>query len=160
MKIDYYRKAKTLSYGGKRAVSAIKYVVVHYTGNKGDTARNNVDYFATSNTRQAGSNYFVDAHEICQSVDDELVAWAVGGYGIGTMKSKVFNSNSISIELCDFCAYNEAVEVKAIECVRYLLKKYNLKKESVVRHFDVTTKCCPKPYVNDEALWKEFLNKI
>ena len=25
-----------------------------------------------------GATYFVDAHEICQSVDDELVAWAVG----------------------------------------------------------------------------------
>lgn len=52
--------AKSISYGNKRPLSNIKYIVIHYTGNKGDTAQNNLDYFANGNTRQAGAHFFVD----------------------------------------------------------------------------------------------------
>lgn len=33
------------NYGGKRKLSDIKFIVVHFTGNKGDTALNNCKYF-------------------------------------------------------------------------------------------------------------------
>lgn len=37
-------KAKSISYGGTRPHSSIKYIVIHYTGNKGDTAENNGNF--------------------------------------------------------------------------------------------------------------------
>ena len=33
------------NYGGKRKLSDIKFIVVHFTGNKGDTALKNCKYF-------------------------------------------------------------------------------------------------------------------
>ena len=41
-----------------------------------------------------------------------------------------------------------------------LMKKYNIPKENIIRHFDVTGKLCPAYWV-DDAKWKsEFWNKL
>lgn len=72
------RRAKSISYGGKRSLKDIKYIVIHFTGNKGDTAKNNADFYATGNTREAGAHFFVDKKsEIWESVPMEYTAWAV-----------------------------------------------------------------------------------
>ena len=52
--------AKKISYGGKRNCKDIRYIVIHFTANKGDTAKNNADYFSTGNERMAGAHFFVD----------------------------------------------------------------------------------------------------
>ena len=39
-------QAKSVSYGGTRSLSTPKYIVIHYTGNDGDTAQGNGNYFA------------------------------------------------------------------------------------------------------------------
>ena len=52
--------AKSISYGGVRDLKSIKYIVLHFTGNKGDTAKNNALFYATGNTREAGAHFFVD----------------------------------------------------------------------------------------------------
>ncbi|MFR7817101.1 MAG: hypothetical protein ACLU22_06455 [Clostridium sp.] len=52
--------AKSISYGGVRDLKSIKYIVLHFTGNKGDTAKNNALFYATGNTREAGAHSFVD----------------------------------------------------------------------------------------------------
>ena len=47
-KLIYYRRlAKSISYGKKRELKDIDFIVVHFTANANDTAKNNVDYFAT-----------------------------------------------------------------------------------------------------------------
>ena len=57
----YKRLAKSISYNSKkRSRKDVKYIVIHYTGNTGDTAKNNADYYATGNTREAGAHFFVD----------------------------------------------------------------------------------------------------
>ena len=94
--------------GGTRAASGIRYIVIHYTGNDGDTALNNAKYYA-SNVVKTSAHYFVDEKEVIQSVDDLRIAWAVGGKkypscaqtGGGTLHGRCLNANSISIELCD-----------------------------------------------------------
>ncbi|MCM1245971.1 MAG: N-acetylmuramoyl-L-alanine amidase, partial [Roseburia sp.] len=61
--------AKSISYGAVRNRKNVYYIVIHYTGNKKDTAKNNAVYFATSNTRPAGAHFFVDKQgEIWKSV--------------------------------------------------------------------------------------------
>ena len=54
------------NYTAKRS-SAIRYLVIHYTGAPG-TARNNGAYFASRGDIGASAHYFVDAHDIVQSV--------------------------------------------------------------------------------------------
>ena len=57
---DYARKSKPISYGGLRTHGKVVGIVIHYTGNKSDTAKNNADFFATGNTRSAGAHIFID----------------------------------------------------------------------------------------------------
>lgn len=145
-------KAKSISYGSKRAASSIKYLVFHYTGNKTDTAKANANYFATSNTREAGAHYFVDDTTVYQSIDDLLVAWSVGGSryanaastGGGTLYGICTNSNSLSIEMCSTNGViTEKTQENAIALAKTLMKKYNIDINHVCRHFDVTGKSCP-----------------
>ena len=43
--INYKRLAKSVSYGKKSDLKDIDFIVVHFTANGNDTAKNNVDYF-------------------------------------------------------------------------------------------------------------------
>ena len=159
--------AKSISYGGKRNLSDVKFCVIHYTGNDGDTAENNAKYFATSNTREAGAHYFVDKEgEIWESIGASLIAYAVGGLyttknGAGSYHGKCTNTNSISIELCD-CI--DGVGWKQMLAVRQLVKHLQKKcpnMTKIIRHWDVNGKECPKPMVgNNNKKWKHLYNKI
>ena len=57
----------------KRPNSAIKYLVIHYTSGKGDTAKANCSYFY-SVYRGASAHYFVDEDSIYQCVLDRDTA--------------------------------------------------------------------------------------
>ena len=37
-----------------------------------------------------------------------------------------------------------------------LMAKYNIPAANVIRHYDVTGKVCPEPYVRDTAAWNTF----
>ena len=141
--------------------SAIKYIVIHYTANNGDTAKGNLNYFANNQNLSASAHYFVDENEVCRSVNDTDTAYHCGGK---TYKHKSCrNSNSIGIELCSrkdskgkYYFKDETIN-RAASLTKELMKKYNIPVENVIRHYDVTGKICPAPMVNDEKLWKEFL---
>lgn len=165
------RLSNKSNYGSKRALSSIKYIVIHYTANDGDSDEGNSNYFA-NNIVKASAHYFVDGDSITQSVPDDYVAWAVGGSkyndcnktGGGKFYGQCTNTNSISIELCDeikngVSDFSPATIENAVEYTKLLMKKYNVDINRVIRHFDVTGKPCPKPYV-DNARWKEFKNMI
>lgn len=135
------------------------WIVIHYVGAV-SSAKANANYFYSVN-RKASANYFVDENEIWQVVDDMDGAWHVGAY---KYYNSCRNNNSIGIEMC--CKYNgkwyfeDATVKNTIELTRYLMKKYNIPIERVCRHYDVTLKICPEPFVRDENAWKEFLKKI
>ena len=164
------------NYGAKRSTSNIKYIVIHYTANDGDTDEANANYFA-SRVVKASAHYFVDDDSVTQSVPDNYVAWSVGGTkysnckttGGGKYYAKCTNSNSISIELCDTKKDGKIYPTKktienAIELTRKLMKKYNIPSTNVIRHFDVTGKTCPVYWCGTSEknqLWKtEFHNKL
>lgn len=154
--------ANKANYGGGRPLSYIKYIVIHYTGNDGDSDESNGRYFH-NNIVKASAHYFVDSDSITQAVPDDYVAWSVGGKfsttnGAGSLYGKCTNSNSISIELCDNVKngviYPTAETIKnAVELVQALMKKYNVPIENVIRHYDVNGKQCPKYWV-DNAKWQ------
>lgn len=153
---------------GRYRNTPIQYIVIHYTANNGDTAEGNAKYFHSIN-RKASAHYFVDEKEIYQVVKDCDTAWHCGGGLQGKNGHAYFgickNSNSIGIEMCSDkingqYVITEQTQVNTIELVKVLMKKYNIPISNIIRHFDVTGKNCPEPFVRDEKRWNEFKNKI
>lgn len=165
-------KAKQVSYGGTRNAGTIKYIVIHYTGNSTDKAVSNAKYFRDSNTRSAGAHYFVDDTDVYQSVDDNRIAWAVGGSkysdcaktGGGKMYGKITNTNSISIEMCSTGGkISDKTVDNTVELTKRLMKKYGISASNVYRHFDVTGKSCPgwSGWIGkDDSKWKAFKKNL
>ena len=164
------------NYGGIRELSDIKYIVIHYTGNDGDTDERNGNYFH-NNIVKASAHYFVDSDSVTQSVLDECIAYSVGGKkysnckttGGGKFYGKCTNSNSISIELCDDkkngAIYPSAATIaNAIELAKEKMKEYGIPAANVIRHFDVNGKACPAYWCGTEAKdkkWEtEFLDML
>jgi N-acetylmuramoyl-L-alanine amidase CwlA len=164
--------ANKSNYGNKRNLSDIKCIVIHYTTNDGDTDENNGKYFV-NNIVKTSAHYFVDDDSITQSVPDDYVAYSVGGnkysncastgggkfYGIAT------NANTLNIEICDDVKNgvvypSQATIDNAIAFTKVKMKEYNISKENVIRHFDVTGKSCPAYWVDDTRWKSEFWNKL
>ena len=141
-----------------------KYIVVHYTANNGDTAKNNCVYFKYVN-RQASANYFVDENEIWQCVRDEDVAWHCNTSG-KYYHNECRNNNSIGVELCSRKDENGKYYFKkgtienAQKLIAYLMVKYDIPLQNVVRHYDVTRKNCPAPFVENISQWQQFKDDI
>lgn len=151
------------NYGNKRNMSNVKYLVIHYTGNDGDTALNNCKYFR-DNVVKASAHYFVDDNSIYRSVPDDSNAYSVGSK-TGYRHKYCRNSNSLSIEICDTRRngtydFTTKTIANAVEIAKYLMNKYNIPIENVIRHYDVTGKVCPKPYVESRQSWEAFLSKL
>ena len=163
------KTANENNFGGLRITADIKYIVIHYTANDGDTDEGNGNYFA-NNVVGASAHYFVDDDSITQAVPDNRVAWSVGGNKYPNTKGATYygkctNNNSISVELCDtkkngVYDFTEATLKNAADLVMLLMKKYSVPIERVVRHYDVTGKICPKPFVENEKAWKEFKERL
>lgn len=168
--------ANKKNYGGKRATSNIKYLVIHFTANDGDSDEGNGNYFA-NNVVKASAHYFVDSDSVTQSVPDNYTAYAVGGSkysdcgktGGGKYYGKCTNANSLSIELCDdnkngkIYPSDETI-ANAITLAKKLMKKYSIPQSRVIRHFDVNGKQCPAYWCATTAKdkkWKAaFWNKL
>lgn len=149
-----------------RGKADIKYIVIHYTGNDGDTDENNGNYFA-NNYVGASAHYFVDDDSVTMSVEEKNIAWHCGDKVYYHPKCR--NSNSIGIEICDDVRNGTVYpSAKTIENVvaftKTLMKKYNIPPENVIRHYDVTHKICPAYWCGSAAKdkkWKsEFWNKL
>lgn len=141
-------------------IDRIKYIVIHYVGAEG-SAKANCNYFMTY--RGSSAHYFIDHNgDIYQSVEDKDVAWHCGAKTYKHPECR--NANSIGVELC--CRnkngwYFEDVTVEsAIELTKYLMDKYHIDADHVIRHYDVTGKDCPNPFVKNPAKWEAFREAI
>lgn len=139
----------------------IKYIVVHDTANtgKGANALAHFNYF-NGGDRQASAHYFVDDSNIIQTVEDSNAAWHCGdGNGV----YGITNHNSIGIETCVNCDgnYERAIE-NTLDLVKYLMAKYNIPVERVVRHYDASRKNCPAQMNRngDWSSWNNFKNRL
>ena len=151
----------------KMANKKNEYIVIHYVGAV-STAKNNVDYYAGSRL-QASAHYFVDETSIWQSVEDSDKAWHCGGGLQGesghTLHGICTNGNSLGIEMCvkktpsGEWYFEEDTIKNTVELVRYLMEKHNIPIDRVIRHYDVTGKKCPAPYVGESA-WSSFKKLI
>lgn len=153
----------------------IKYLVIHFTANDGDTAEGNCKYFRDS-VPIASAHYYVDENEVCQSVKEGDTAYHCGANSYKHAECR--NSNSIGIELCsqysgnlkkdkdknaiDFSKFyfKQSTINNAIRLTWELMRKYNIATKNVLRHHDVTGKTCPAPFVTTPVLWNNFIKKL
>lgn len=148
-----YRKGRT---------QPVKYIVIHYTAGKNDTALNNINYFK-NNTPVASAHYFVDSNEIYTSVPEDDTAYHCGASSY--VHPYCRNANSIGIEMCTSYSdgnyyINEKTVKNTVWLTKQLMAKYNIKAENVVRHYDVTGKLCPAPWVSNPEKWNDFIRQI
>ena len=166
-----YKKniANRKNYGYSRSTRNIKWIVVHFTANDGDSDESNARYFK-NNIKKASAHYFVDDDSVTQSVPDNYVAYSVGGDKYKNTKgAKYFNivnnTNSLNIELCDTVKNGKndlsaKTRANAILLIKQKAKKYGIDRNHIIRHWDVTGKNCPKYFVEDSYSWNRFLDDI
>ena len=142
-----------------------EYIVIHYVGSV-SSAKNNGAYFRDVN-RNASAHYFVDSENIVQVVEDLDASWHCGALQYKHRQCR--NINSIGIEICcykDFsdggiCKMLPLAIKKAKELTKELAMKYNIPKENILRHYDVTGKSCPMEWsVENCKEWEEFKEGI
>ena len=143
----------------------VKFIVIHYTGNKKDTAKENATYFHNG-SRGSSAHLFTDDDSCYQSVALNNAAWAVGGTKV-YKHAECRNINSISIEMC--CSGNSIVSEKTINNTAYLcaeLCKYigitaDTVDTFVLRHYDVWDKQCPAQWATENSAgWTTFKEKV
>lgn len=155
-----------------RSNRKIEYIVIHYTGALG-SAENCCKYFEKF-YRGVSAHYFINHNgAIWQCVEDNNIAWHCGA---NTYKHKYArNNNSIGIEICvkkkstktmnatdkDWYFEDAAIDA-AIELTKELMKKYNIPASNVIRHYDVSGKICPAPFIhnNSKHTWSGFINSL
>lgn len=142
----------------------IKYIAIHYTAgstSKKGTALSTRNVFLK---RSASADFVVDDETIVQ-INPDLInyyCWAVGDKknvysGGGSLYGKATNKNTVSIEICSNLKkgtsaampnhagwyFTEKSLDNALKLVRYLMRKFNVPKSNVVRHYDISGKLCP-----------------
>lgn len=142
----------------------IEYIAIHYTAGTRSargSAFNVASYFSSGNA--GGSADFIVDDELFVQYNGDILnryCWGVGDkkanskggslYGIAT------NRNTISIEICSrnrtgkvprsndpTWEFSDKAVENAITLAKYLMGKYNIPVERVVRHYDISGKICP-----------------
>lgn len=161
----YSRPAKKLQ--------AVRKLVLHWTANFGATAMNHFNYFNNLNDRYASAHIFVDKTQaLCIIPLDEIAYHAndvqqrnADGSPWRGVPELLPNANylAIGVEMCvekdgtfhpDTIARTEDVFVEL--CKRYKLDPL----KDIVRHWDITHKHCPEPWVQDGQKFIEFKQRV
>lgn len=138
-------------------LAEVKGIVVHYTANPGTTAMQNRDYFAglaETHTTSASSHFIIGLEgEIVQCIPCSEIAYA----------TKERNADTIAIECCiedDTGKFNTKTYQSLVELTTWLMGRYELGTDDVIRHYDVTGKNCPKYYVENGSAWRMFKSDL
>lgn len=156
----------------------IEFIVVHYLGvpNADNPYLYGGGYGGHYNVTRDGTIY--------KAVEPtEGVVWHCGGKLQGSGGHSFYqictNYNSIGIE-CGVCAdtdkkdlsgdsdlwyFTEETQESCAWLCAYLMKRFDIPLEHVIRHYDVTGKICPNPYVKNNKrrtswTWDEFKAKV
>lgn len=170
-----------INFTDKNNEGRIKWIVIHYFGSLGSPKAVS-EYFRNA-YRGASAHLALDADpEVYQSVEFEDIAWHCGTSGT-YYHASCRNSNSIGIEVRPYKLststmyasdkdwyFTEETIDRLVEVVQWLMAKYNIDADHVIRHYDVTHKQCPRPYQGSDTnkyygktgdeMWAEFKARI
>lgn len=134
-------------------------IACHYIGNPGTSAQANRSYFESLKNGQgtkASCHYIIGLNgEILRLIPEDEISWCTNSA----------NSYTISIEACHpdstgkftESTYTAYVSLCADLCTRWGLNPLN---GGLIRHYDVTGKCCPKWFVDSPAAWEQFKKDV
>lgn len=139
------------------ALKSVNGIVVHYVANPGSTGWENRHYFeglAESHETKAGAHFIIGLDgTIIQCVPlNEL-----------TYCSNSRNIDTISIECChpeEDGKFTEETYESLVKLCKWLMDRYDLKTDDVIRHYDVTGKLCPLYFVEHEDAWEAFKDEL
>ncbi|KFZ42672.1 N-acetylmuramoyl-L-alanine amidase [Anoxybacillus flavithermus] len=149
-------------------LKGVKKLVLHWTANPGATAANHFTYYDQTiieAKRYASAHIFVDKNEAINIIPLDEVAYHAndGTYrGVPELKPNA-NLLSIGVEMCvekdgtfhpDTIARTEDVFVEL--CQRYKLDPL----KDIVRHYDITRKNCPAPWVKNGQAFEDFKKRV
>ena len=123
----------------KRHKKTIKFLIIHYTGMKTETSA--IKKLLNPKSK-VSSHYFIkDNGQIINFVPDEYIAWHAGQSNWKNFKS--LNKYSIGIEINNpghthgYRKFNTKQIYSLIKLLKYLVKKFKIKKQNVLGHSDV-----------------------
>lgn len=138
----------------------IKYLAIHFTAGSSSAPGRARSIKRVFEQRSASADFAVDDKEAVQFNPDlrNYYCWAVGDkQASGVTCPSACNRNTISIEICSTLErgtsagvpnhsgwrFTDAALANAAKLARMLMQKFNIPKERVVRHYDITGKLCP-----------------
>lgn len=149
MNVVEFIQTSSANYTAGRGGRVIDGMAVHYAATSA-SAHNNLVYFSRAGAG-APARLFVDKDgAIRQSVRFEDTAWAVGNWAE--------NQRTISVEVVSAGEDFTEAQIRALaEIYQHLRATYGITR--VIRHYDVTGKLCPAPYV-DAGKWSTLKARI
>lgn len=149
-------------------------IILHWTGNKGATDENHADYFDGPDgggERYASAHFFVDRDSATLIIPLDEVAYHANDMACKIPKFKASspnykggnaNLNTIGIEMCvekDGTIHPDTI-ARTVQLTSHLCTFYKLKTSDIYRHYDVTGKNCPAPWVSDPSQFVTFKNRV
>lgn len=141
----------------KTKLKRVQNIVIHYVANPMSSAKANRNYFEglkDSKETSASAHFIVGlSGEIIQCIPTSEIAFASNGR----------NKDTISIECCHEDAtgqFNDKTYQSLVELCAFLLGKFDLYPDDLIRHYDVTGKMCPKYYVDNKKAWEQLKQDV
>lgn len=139
------------------ALKKVKNIFVHYTANPRTSAAQNRSYFANlavTQERSASAHLIIGYEgELIQCIPFDEQAYAV----------MTRNEDSISIECCYLSedgSFTWETYDTLVHTLAWLIDKYDLSTEDILRHYDCGGKKCPLYYVEHEEAWEQLLQDV
>ena len=140
----------------KRHKKLIKFIIIHYTGMKSEKSA--IDKLTISSSK-VSSHYFIkNSGQILTMVPDLYVAWHAGKSSWGKYNS--LNKNSIGIEINNsghqhgYKRFKLKQIVSLKKLLKYLITKYNIKKQCILGHSDIAPNRKKDP--GEKFPWEEL----
>lgn len=160
----------------------IEWIVVHYTGMVATQGDPDTAARAIARSKRAASTHYLVGDHVVQLLPVKYAAYHVGAKDDGKL-IPCYNGNSIGVDLCECkldCSsrsvscndwyFTPQTLANGAHLIAYLAQEYGIPTDHIVRHYDVTHKRCPRPFVGTdinaytgqthESAWREFVRTI
>jgi N-acetylmuramoyl-L-alanine amidase len=157
---------------------AVRGIVMHWTATPGATDTNEQAFFDGSDGgggRSASAHFFVDKdsatlilplNEVAFHANEHACRIAKLAGSIKRPDGSTYvggaNVTALGIEMCvekDGTIHPNTV-TQSVDIAAELCHRYNLTANDIYRHFDITGKNCPAPWVSNPALYADFKKRV
>jgi len=143
----------------KRNKKKIIYIILHYTGMKKETRA--IERLCDSESK-VSSHYFVKNNgKVLNLIPDLYTAWHAGKSSWKKLKS--LNNYSIGIEISNpghdhgYKKFSSKQILSIIKLLRFLIKKYKIKKQNILGHSDIAPNRKKDP--GEKFPWRKLAKK-